>query len=286
MKKILARLGVFFIGFPLCLGIVVFLPYKNHLAVNLLVALLSALASMELSVILYKKGLWLRKTEAFVYGFFPPLALTASVSFGISLFVPVCVVMLLAVWILGRGIVAHGPMLDVYMERVAGGLAVLFYPSLFISWSILLNSMPAASPLFALYLSTVIVSDSFGWAFGVLLGRNNRGIIPVSPNKSIAGYIGSLLGALAVSFVSLRLAPEIFNASALSPPATALILGMGTALVSQAGDLVESAMKRSAGVKDSGGVMPGRGGILDSIDSLAFAAPFFYFGYRALTLFQ
>jgi hypothetical protein len=78
MKKILARLCVFFIGFPLCIAVVALLPQKNHLAANLLVTALSALGAMEFSAILAKKGLMVHKIEAFFYGLLPPAAFTAE----------------------------------------------------------------------------------------------------------------------------------------------------------------------------------------------------------------
>ena len=65
-------------------------------------------------------------------------------------------------------------------------------------------------------------------------------------------------------------------------PAAGLILGFTTGLAVILGDLGESVLKRSAGLKDSGVLIPGRGGILDSIDSVALAAPVFYIGYKLL----
>ncbi|MGA2640402.1 MAG: phosphatidate cytidylyltransferase, partial [Spirochaetia bacterium] len=56
-----------------------------------------------------------------------------------------------------------------------------------------------------------------------------------------------------------------------------LALGLCSAMTVILGDLLESGMKRSAGVKDSGGVIPGRGGMLDSVDSMIFTAPLFYY---------
>jgi phosphatidate cytidylyltransferase len=60
------------------------------------------------------------------------------------------------------------------------------------------------------------------------------------------------------------------------------MLGLFTGIAAVLGDLAESALKRSAGVKDSGSLIPGRGGILDTIASLALSAPVFYVGYRLL----
>ncbi|MDR2490237.1 MAG: phosphatidate cytidylyltransferase [Spirochaetaceae bacterium] len=284
MRTSLARLGVFFIGFPLCIGIVVFLPAKNHLAANLLVSAVSTFGALEFAEIIGKKGLGIKKAEALLFGLLPPLSFTLSVSFNFPMLIPVIVIFLLSSWILSSNIFCKEQALEKVIGRISGGLAVLFYPSIFLCWMILINQLHHSPYLLGFFITIVIITDSLGWAFGVLFGTGNRGIIPVSPNKSAAGYAGSILGTAAVCAVAGRFMPEIFAQSRLSPLVSAFIVGFVTALTSQVGDLVESAVKRSAGVKDSGRIMPGRGGILDSVDSLAFAGPFFYFCFRALLL--
>jgi phosphatidate cytidylyltransferase len=76
--------------------------------------------------------------------------------------------------------------------------------------------------------------------------------------------------------------PAAFAPRLLPPLPSGLILGFLLGAAASLGDLVESALKRSSGVKDSGSIIPGRGGVLDSIDSIAFAAPVFYAVYRIL----
>ncbi len=100
----------------------------------------------------------------------------------------------------------------------------------------------------------------------------------VSPGKSIQGAIGAVVFAIVVTAI----------AGAISqPPAIVLMSAVGlsvtTVLFSILGDLFESAMKREAGVKDSGYILPGHGGILDRIDSLTAAAPIYAFGSLVLS---
>jgi phosphatidate cytidylyltransferase len=126
----------------------------------------------------------------------------------------------------------------------------------------------------------------------MLFGKNNRGIIPASPNKSAAGFIGGTLGSIIITAGAVLLAPAFFasryaygaaSGNGIVPSlCAAAALGLFTGIAAMLGDLCESAIKRSAGVKDSGNIMLGRGGVLDSIDSIAVSAPVFYLLFSLL----
>ena len=112
--------------------------------------------------------------------------------------------------------------------------------------------------------------DTGAYAVGRLIGRHQ--MAPrVSPNKTWEGAIGGLVAAVAAMAVAgwlldLEVAPWQYS-----------VVGVVVAVVAQAGDLVESALKRAADVKDSGSIMPGHGGLLDRIDSIIFALPAVYY---------
>lgn len=112
-----------------------------------------------------------------------------------------------------------------------------------------------------IFLATVPI-----WAgdtLAILVGRTfgKRPLWPeLSPKKTKEGSLANLLGALAMA-IWLGIAMRI-------PPISAILVGLSAGLMGQAGDLFESTMKRVAGVKDSGTVLPGHGGILDRIDSV------------------
>ncbi|MCX5820726.1 MAG: phosphatidate cytidylyltransferase, partial [Deltaproteobacteria bacterium] len=93
----------------------------------------------------------------------------------------------------------------------------------------------------------------------------------VSPGKTVEGTIGLVAGSIAGCLLfRLFLFPML-------PVAHAAVLGLVGSVVWQLGDLSESAMKRAAGVKDSGTMLPGHGGILDRLDCLMFITPFVYY---------
>ena len=106
--------------------------------------------------------------------------------------------------------------------------------------------------------------DTGAYLIGIALGKR-KFLAHISPSKSYWGLFGGVVACTAVSVAGFW---------ALGQP-LALGLGLGPliGLVAQAGDLAESMLKRAAGAKDSGGLIPGHGGILDRVDSFIFAAP-------------
>lgn len=119
--------------------------------------------------------------------------------------------------------------------------------------------------LFFLLLAVVWVNDTAAYYVGSRFGRHKMAPV-VSPRKSWEGAAAGLAAALAATAVwgVARLGAVSFEL---------LALGAVTAAAGQVGDLVESMFKRGSGVKDSGGMLPGHGGMLDRIDALLFAAP-------------
>lgn len=120
-------------------------------------------------------------------------------------------------------------------------------------------------------LCTAFFADTVAYVFGRAWGK--RKLYPeVSPKKSVEGAFGGVLGSVLATVVvgSLWTLPELAIGSAV-------ILGVLASVCGQAGDLVESMIKRTFGVKDSGKLLPGHGGMLDRIDALLFVSPVVYY---------
>jgi phosphatidate cytidylyltransferase len=138
------------------------------------------------------------------------------------------------------------------------------------------NDLPkgdeTGSDLVFLLFFVVWASDVAAYYVGTFLGRHP--LAPrVSPMKTVEGAVGGVLGALIAGFVA-----RAWFMHRLSM-ADCLILGPALGGIGILGDLIESMLKRGAGVKDSASVVPGHGGILDRVDSLLYAAPVLYYYY-------
>lgn len=119
-------------------------------------------------------------------------------------------------------------------------------------------------------LITVALADTGAYFTGKAIGKTK--FSDTSPNKTLEGVFGGILLATIVgSYIGLEIAPLWIS----------IIVTLVTAVASVFGDLFESYLKREAGVKDSGDILPGHGGILDRIDGYLFAAPMMVIALRA-----
>ncbi|MBN2096963.1 MAG: phosphatidate cytidylyltransferase [Candidatus Omnitrophica bacterium] len=150
----------------------------------------------------------------------------------------------------------------------------LVYVSWFLSFFIRIRAMPMGTEMFRRelvgFLILVTKSGDIGaYIVGTKFGRHS--LIPrISPKKTVEGTVAGLLFSI---FVALACKGFLLGFSVWR----LLFLGLLLGVLAQIGDLSESLIKRDCGVKDSGGTLPGLGGILDALDSLLFTAPIFYF---------
>jgi phosphatidate cytidylyltransferase len=174
-----------------------------------------------------------------------------------------CVMALFITWY------ASGSALEDSLSQVAYSLLGVVYVSGLMSYFILLRGMDYGNHIL-FYLFMVIWSgDIAAYYVGKNIGKTP--LAPkISPGKTLegsgAGLVGSVAGGIAAKYL-------FFDTLPLSH---CLIMALLCGTMGQIGDLAESLFKRRAGVKDSGSLIPGHGGVLDRLDSLMFAGPTFY----------
>jgi phosphatidate cytidylyltransferase len=144
------------------------------------------------------------------------------------------------------------------------------YIGLLPSFAVQIIDLPRGATWFLTLLVVVFFGDIGAYAAGLSLGK--RKLMPsISPKKTIEGAIGGLITSAVAGMMMGHLLVDV-------PTFYLLILSLVTAVAGQFGDLFESQLKRVADLKDSGGIMPGHGGVLDRLDGVLFACPIIYLG--------
>jgi phosphatidate cytidylyltransferase len=164
------------------------------------------------------------------------------------------------------------PMVKAYSQILIKSFGI-FYISLFLSFFVLVRSLADGSSLIFFLLLVTWAGDTGAYAVGSWKGQVL--LCPeISPKKTVEGALGGfffgVITALLCKFFLLK------NLGPLS----IILLGAGINILNQLGDLSESLIKRGLGIKESGTLLPGHGGVLDRIDSLLFAAPLLFYYAR------
>ena len=159
------------------------------------------------------------------------------------------------------------------LEKVSYTLLGIIYVSVFFSQIINLYFLGAVFPLILQVL--VWVSDTSAGIVGVAIGRKffKNGFTEISPKKSVEGALGSIIFT-GLAFVLIIFFYERIIGITLGQIFMAFIMGAIISVVAQIGDLIESLFKRECGVKDSGTILMGHGGVLDRFDSMILVLPF------------
>jgi phosphatidate cytidylyltransferase len=161
------------------------------------------------------------------------------------------------------------PLVD-SLREAALVITGMLYIGLTLSYLVVIRLLPEGASLLFFLLLVTWAADTAAYYVGTLYGQ--RRLAPrISPKKTVEGLAGGILGATIVACVARwTFLPEFSLIDTL-------VLAVLLTAAGLWGDLVESAIKRSAGAKDSGGLLPGHGGMLDRLDSLLFTAPAFYY---------
>jgi len=152
-----------------------------------------------------------------------------------------------------------------YLRDVTAGAFALGYLPLMASFVALMLAAPDGPRRVLVFLILVVCSDIGGYATGSLIGRHLM-VPQISPKKTWEGLAGSALACAAAGAITL---PLLLHGAIWQ----GLLVGLAALLAATLGDLTESMMKRDLEIKDMGTVLPGHGGVLDRLDSLALAAP-------------
>jgi phosphatidate cytidylyltransferase len=274
------RVMVAAVGIPIALGVM----YLGGWVLALLIALVAVLATREFYSMVERKParplrlLGCATAAAFVgLAAITPSAGPEDAGFVSAIVLATLTIAIAAIWLRG---VAGEPIVS-----ISTTLAGAIYTGLLLSFALFLRHLPGSVDArhgTLLLLAPVLLtwtSDTFAYFVGRTWGT--RKLIPrVSPGKTVQGALGALVGSMLVS---------VLYALLLNRYPTyrlglweALLFGLAISVAAQVGDLVESLMKRDAGVKDSGTLLPGHGGALDRFDSLLFTLPVAYFLFQAL----
>ncbi len=176
-------------------------------------------------------------------------------------------------WVLVMVLIKHTPTgvlnleLTLPQKKWLGGFVLV------LAWMFLVRLRTLYGPEMTMYLLILIwVADISAYFTGKKFGKSK--LAPeISPGKTLAGFYGALFSAIVCGIgLSLIYGFPLVNASDF------ILLSVLTVLISIYGDLFFSVVKRKSGVKESGSILPGHGGILDRIDSMIAATPFFYAG--------
>ena len=159
------------------------------------------------------------------------------------------------------------------LDRVVKQLQGVIYIPVLLSFLILIRQSSSGMVWIFVLLAVVFAGDTSAYYVGSYFGRHKLNPA-VSPGKTIEGSIGGLVANLVIGGVA-----KFFFLSDL-PWGLGLLFFLAIGIAGQVGDLFESELKRATGIKDSSGILPGHGGVLDRIDALLFASPVAYIFIR------
>ncbi|MGD0275945.1 MAG: phosphatidate cytidylyltransferase [Syntrophales bacterium] len=251
---------------PLLFALIYFGP---AIMFNLLIVLVVLLATWEYQAMAFGDGHNAEKIQGFVIAFLFPLAALLGQENCFPALIAFSIIATFSLYLLKIRDADFD--LTPFYRLVFGMLYIPFMMSHFI----LLRSAPYGVAWVFFVIILAFSGDITAYYTGRKWGRKKLHKY-VSPGKTGAGILGLVSSATVACIIYQQIFfPQI-------SPWCAGLLGFAGSTIGQLGDLCESALKRSAGVKDSGGILPGHGGMLDRLDCLIFIGPFIYYCQRFL----
>jgi phosphatidate cytidylyltransferase len=258
------------------LGVTIFVfPQLTHLAFNAVVVAVAVIGAFETETLFRSRGVptsrWLVPILAGTIPATVWLQAAGILPAGFSSLWGVACFGAVMIWAI---VLQRAATLPMFLSLVAGCFFTLLYPAFFMGYVVRLSMLPHPSLSIAFYLCLVFGNDMSAYFAGSLWGASTRLNLPVSPQKSVVGFAAGMAGSIIVVLLFRLLAPPGYSRFGLGGT---ILAALAVGAVTMLGDLIESGLKRSAGVKDSGSAIPGRGGVLDSVDSMILSAPLFFY---------
>lgn len=260
----LKRVTSALLGFPL---VVIVLLLGNKYVIDVVLAVVTIIALQEYynAFSEYKPIKWIGYLAAFLICFIH-LIPTEQIFTYIGLSIPVIIVTLFIQLILRD--------LKINIIDIAITLLGIFYVVLFVMFIPLLAGIENGKILIWYAIFAAWGTDVFAYVTGKTLKLGKHKFSKISPNKSLEGCLGGLIGAILISLIYTICINNFlaFNISYIK----VLIVSIMLSVIGQFGDFAASSIKRFVNIKDYSNLIPGHGGLLDRIDSLIFIAPFAY----------
>ncbi|MCD4818891.1 MAG: phosphatidate cytidylyltransferase [Candidatus Cloacimonetes bacterium] len=253
--NLLKRIVISMIFIPL----LIFLFYKSGWYLMFALGIITVLQNIELRTMVKQKSIDIPIIIV-------PLSLFILIAFSHLSFEYIILSLLSIIFfVLGKDLFLNK--IEGSFKRVSTAYFSVFYTSVLLSTLARITRFEFGNLFIISLLALIWITDSAAYFVGMSMGKH-RGIFPVSPKKSLEGFIGG--------FVFSMIASYFLYYFKFIPLREALFAGISTGIFGQIGDLFESMIKRDFGVKDSSNIIPGHGGILDRFDSLLIAAPIYY----------
>lgn len=272
MNSVAKRVLLTFTAVPALFSLIYFFPMYNHLPFAILVVLAVIAGSIEMGKIIFASHIK-EYLHIIILSTLIPVITYIDMSVGSQYEILTLYLITLITICMAREIFRGAKdSFEHSIQQVGSSFLLSLYPGGLSIFLIKILFLPYSTELTLLLFLLVFGNDTFAYVFGMLFGKGNRNILKVSPNKSIAGFIGGLAMSLVIAILFRQFVPHMSSfLTILQVSILAIVIG----IIANIGDLVESTFKRSAKIKDSGTMILGRGGLMDSIDSLLLSAPFF-----------
>ncbi len=257
------------LGFPL---VVIILVFGNKYIVDILFAVVAALSLHEYFNAFKGKAkpvIWMGYLASALIAFIHIFPLEYAITI-VSVLIPSAIALLFLQVVLSN------------MKTTVNDIAITFfgicYIPLFLMFIPLINGFKDGGLLVWYIITCAWGTDTFAYIVGKRIGKHK--FSKVSPNKSIEGCIGGIIGAVCLSLICTYVCDNFFGAS--FSYINTIFISIILSIVGQIGDFAASSIKRYVEIKDFSNLIPGHGGMLDRLDSIIFIAPFAYMLLRLL----